>query len=369
MSTHAFSSLGDGALGSEVPPIAAPSLIRTLIVDDSAFVRKVVKEMLGRSPFIEVVGAARDGAEALRLIEELKPDVVTCDLVMPGMNGVELVRAQMAKRPLPILILSASPQDAELGLQALQAGAVDFVRKPTALATEELLGIRGELIDKVKAAARAPLDVLTAGPRLAPATATLPPTSERSKIDLIVIGVSTGGPQALRKVLPQLPAALPVPVAIVLHMPVGYTGPFAEKLNELSQVEVREAQDGDILRPGTVLLAAAGRHLLVRRSAAGHLVAQLSLQPIEKLHRPSVDVLFQSAAEALRDRVLGVVLTGMGDDGKQGAAWIKAQGGRILTESRSTCVIHGMPRSVEEAGLSDATIPLDQLAQTLIDSL
>jgi len=369
MTTDATYPPEDAALNTEPPPIGVPSLIRTLIVDDSAFVRKVVREMLSRSPFIEVVGTARDGHEALKLIEELKPNVVTCDLVMPGMNGVELVRAQMARKPVPILILSASAQDAELGLQALQAGAVDFVRKPTALATEELLTIRTELVDKVKGAARAPLDVIAASPGSALKKVKVHARSARSKVDFIVIGVSTGGPQALRKVLPQLPADFPVPVAIVLHMPVGYTGPFAQKLDEISQVEVREAQDGDVFRPGLVLLAAAGRHLVVRRNASGSLVAQLSLQPIEKLHRPSVDVLFQSAAETLHDRVLGVVLTGMGDDGKQGAAWIKAQGGQIFTEAKSTCVIHGMPRSVEEAGLSDASVPLDQVAQTLIDSL
>lgn len=355
----------------DAPPAKVPLLIRTIIVDDSAFVRKVVREMLSRSPFIDVVGTARDGEEALRLVDELKPDVVTCDLMMPRLDGVEFVRVQMARRPVPILILSASAQDAEQVITALNAGAVDFVRKPTALATEQLLDIRSELVDKVKAAARVPLANLAPktqpGPHATLAAAM--PRGAKLKYDVVVIGVSTGGPQALRRLLPALPAEFPVPVVIVLHMPIGYTALFAEKLAELCRMKVFEAKDGDRLRSGVALLAPAGRHLALRRSPTGDLVVQLSVQPLDKLHRPSVDVLFQSAAETLRERVLGVVMTGMGDDGKQGAAWIKAQGGTILTESRQSCVIYGMPRSVDEAGLSDKSIALDDLAQALLDHL
>lgn len=352
-------------------PIKVPQLIRTVVIDDSAFVRKVVREMLGRSPFIDVVGTARDGEEALRLIEELKPDVVTCDITMPRLDGVAFVREQMTRRPLPILILSASPQDAEQVMQALNAGAVDFVRKPTALATEQLLDIRTELVEKVKAAARAPLANLGRGTSRAAAATPAPFHARpgRQNVDAIVIGVSTGGPQALRRILPALPANFPVPIAIVLHMPIGYTAMFAEKLDELCQIQVQEAKDGDRLRPGLALLAPAGRHLTVRRTPAGELVAHLSVQPLEKIHRPSVDVLFQSAAEALHDRVLGVVMTGMGDDGKQGAAWIKARGGTILTEAKESCVIFGMPRSVQEAGLSDASVLLDDLPAALLKHL
>lgn len=351
--------------------IKVPQIIRTLVVDDSAFVRKIVREMLVRSPFIEVVGTARDGEEALQMVEELQPDVVTCDLMMPRLDGVGFVRRQMARRPLPILILTAAGQDAELAIEALGAGAVDFVQKPTAFATEQLLGIREQLVDKVKAAARAPTANLSSEARrlAAPGRLAEAPQGRKLKTDLIVLGVSTGGPQALRRLLPQLPKDLPVPIAMVLHMPVGYTALFAEKLGEISALKVAEAKDGDVFAPGTALLAPAGRHLLVRRNAAGDLVAQLAVQPIEKIHRPSVDVLFQSAAEVLHERVLGVVMTGMGDDGKQGSAWIKAQGGTIVTESEASCVIYGMPRSVVEAGLSDISVPLDDLAQTILENL
>jgi two-component system, chemotaxis family, protein-glutamate methylesterase/glutaminase len=342
-------------------------IIRTMVVDDSAFVRKVVREMLTRSPYIEVVGAARDGEEALAMVESLRPDVVTCDLIMPRLDGVGFVRKQMALRPIPILLLTSSPQDGEQALEALQAGAVDLVQKPTALATQELLGIRDELVEKVKAAARAPVSNLINGAVHQPLAAVT--TNKTLKVDVVVIGISTGGPQALRHMIPEFPANLPVPVAMVLHMPVGYTALFAEKLNEISALEVREAKDGDVLRPGLALLAPAGRHLQFRRTAQGAVVAHLTMQPLEKNHRPSVDVLFQSASEIFGSRVLGVVMTGMGDDGREGAAWIKAQGGTILTEDEKSCIIYGMPRTVVESGLSDGTATLDRMARTIIENI
>ena len=342
---------------------------RVLIVDDSAFARKVIREMLSRSPYIEVVGTARDGIEGLELVEQVKPDVVTCDLIMPRLDGVGFVREQMKRRPVRILLLSIAEQDAEQALAALEAGAVDFVRKPTALANDELLGIRDELLEKVKAAAAAPLE------QLQPIARDQPPVSRprvlgAARVAVVVIGVSTGGPQALRALIPQLPADFPVPIAIVLHMPVGFTGIFAAKLNELSNLEVKEAEEGDVLRAGRVLVAQAGRHLVLRRNQVNAEVsAHLTRQPAELLHRPSVDVLFRSAAEIYGERVLGVVMTGMGNDGKQGAAWIKAQGGSVLTEAEESCIIFGMPRTVVEAGLSDAAVPLHRLAQTIMEKL
>lgn len=340
--------------------------IRTVIVDDSAFVRKVVREMLARSPGIEVVGAARNGEEALEMVEALRPDVVTCDLIMPKLDGVGFVRQQMARRPLPILLLTSSPQDGEQVLEALQAGAVDLVQKPTALATDQLLRIREQLVQKVEAAMGA-----TVGPLPAPVVPPplVLPSASATKVDAVVVGISTGGPQALRRMLPELPASFPVPIAMVLHMPVGYTKLFAEKLNEVSSLEVAEAQEGDVLRPGLALLAPAGRHLLLQRRGPGKVVAQLSMQPLDKPHRPAADVLFQSAAETYGSRVLGVVMTGMGDDGMKGAAWIKAQGGKIITEAESSCIIYGMPRSVVEAGLSDRAVPLGNMARAIIEHL
>jgi two-component system chemotaxis response regulator CheB len=344
-------------------------LIRVLIVDDSAFARKVIREMLTRSPYIEVVGAARDGIEALDLVEQLNPDVITCDLLMPHLDGVGFVREQMKKRPVPILILSVAEQDAEQALAALEAGAVDFVRKPTALATEDLLRIREELIEKVKAAAQAPLGRMPPpGKAQVPVLPSHPAAA--SRVSAVVMGISTGGPQALRALIPRLPADFPVPIAIVLHMPIGFTALYASKLDEASSMTVKEAQEGDVMRPGLALLAQAGRHLvLIRKAGTTEVSAHLARQPADLLHRPSVDVLFQSAAEIYGNRVLGVVMTGMGNDGKQGAAWIKAQGGLVFTEAEQSCVIYGMPRAVVEAGLSDAAVPLDRLAETIMQTL
>ncbi|HSU56651.1 MAG TPA: chemotaxis response regulator protein-glutamate methylesterase [Candidatus Dormibacteraeota bacterium] len=336
-------------------------LIRTLIVDDSAFVRKAVREMLSLSPQIDVVGMARNGEDALQMIEQTNPDVVTCDLNMPKLDGVGFVRKQMSRKPLPILLLTASAEDATHVLEALAAGAVDFVRKPTALANNELLFVRQELIEKVKAAACSATQ-----PNLSPPLRlSVPAPRSAANVDIVVLGISTGGPQALRYLLPQFAAEFPVPLVIVLHMPVGYTAAFAEKLSELSRLPVKEASQGSPVLAGQALLAPAGRHLSFKRIHDGEVVVQLSIQPTDKPHRPSVDVMFKSAAEVYGRRVLGVVMTGMGDDGKEGAAWIKAQGGTILTEAEQSCVIYGMPRSVAEAGLSDAAVPLTSIAEEI----
>src|SRR4026209_353308 len=235
-------------------------VLRVVVVDDSAYVRKVVREILSRSPFIEVVGTARDGREALELVEQLQPHVVTCDLIMPELDGVGFVREQMKRRPVPIIIMSVAKETAEAALTALDAGAIDFVQKPTALASEKIFEVSTELIDKVKAAGNIALN------RIAPAAPSKTFDEPAIKIagnhsvDLVVIGISTGGPQALKRLIPQLPNDFPVPVVMVMHMPVGYTEMYAAKLNEQSQLEVREAAEGDEMKPGHVFLAAAGRH-------------------------------------------------------------------------------------------------------------
>jgi two-component system chemotaxis response regulator CheB len=340
-------------------------LVRVLVIDDSAYVRKVVAQMLARSPFIEVVGAARDGEEALEMAAELDPDVITCDLNMPVMDGVAFVRAQMARRPVAIVIISIAAGAGEQVLAALDAGAVDFVQKPTALATERLMDMAEELVDKVKAAARAPRRAVAARALTTPAQPAVR-RGTRGAFDIVVMGISTGGPQGLKLIVPQLPADCPVPVAMVMHMPVGYTEMYAQKLNEMSPLHVVEAGEGQLVEAGTVFLAPAGRHLSFTRQD-GSIRTHLDVRPLDTPHRPSVDALFQSAAEVYAERVLGVVMTGMGSDGREGAAWIKARGGCILTESEETCIVYGMPRSVVEAGLSDAAVPLDRMAQAIME--
>lgn len=351
------------------PLVAAsrvPSIIRVLVVDDSAYVRKMMAQMLTRSPFVEVVGTARDGREALELAAELKPDVVTCDLNMPEMDGVAFVRQQMARQPVPIVIISVASPRGEQVLAALEAGAVDFLQKPTALATDRLLDVAEELVAKVKAAAGAHLWRVTAA-STAPKSPVAGPV-HASRTDILLIGISTGGPQALKLLVPRLPADFPIPVAIVIHMPVGYTELYAKKLNELSALQVKEPTEGEVIAAGTVYLAPAGRHFSFRRAGA-NVVARLDLRPLDMPHRPSVDVLFQSAADVYGARTLGVVMTGMGSDGRDGAAWIKARGGQILTESEQSCVVYGMPRSVVEAGLSDMNAPLETMFDVILERL
>lgn len=342
-------------------------VIRVVVVDDSAYVRKVVKEILSRSPFIEVVGTARDGREALDLVAELNPDVVTCDLIMPELDGVGFVREQMQRRPVPIIIMSIANETAEAALTALEAGAIDFVQKPTALASEKIFEVSAELIEKVKAAGHISLNrIPTAPPPESPAErAPVTKIAGSHSVDLVVIGISTGGPQALKRLIPQLPQDFPAPVVMVMHMPVGYTEMYAAKLNEQSNVEVREAAEGDEVKPGWVFLAPAGRHLSLKRNGGGKIVVHLDARPFNTLHKPSVDVLFQSAAEVYGNRVLGVVMTGMGSDGKEGAAWIKSQGGLVFTEAESSCVVYGMPGVVMEAGLSDRSVPLENMARAI----
>lgn len=336
--------------------------VRVLVVDDSAYIRKVVKEMLGRQSSIEVVGTARDGEDALDLVERLRPDVVTCDLIMPGVGGVEFIRRQMAARPVPIVIVSIAAESSERVLSGLDAGAIDFVQKPTALATERVFDLAEELASKIVAAAEAPLGRLQAVPPVEP----LPQIAASGKYDVVVLGVSTGGPQGLKSVIPRLPADFPVPLVIVLHMPIGYTEAYAKRLDELSALAVVEARDGDVLRPGLVMVAPAGRHLTLHRDGEGITSVRLDVRPLDSPHRPSVDVLFQSAADVYGDRVLGIVMTGMGADGRDGAAWIKARGGAVLTEAEETCVVYGMPRSVVEAGLSDEAVPLDRMTAAIM---
>src|ERR1700722_5681299 len=217
-------------------------VLRVLVVDDSAYVRKVVREMLSRSPFLDVVGTARDGDDALEMVDRPKPDVVTCDLIMPGTDGVDFIRKQMAIQPIPIIVMSIASESSERVLSALDAGAVDFVQKPTALATEKMFDIAEDLVARIRAAAAAPLARLRRPAIVARAPIA---ASFSNRFDLLVIGVSTGGPQGLKAVIPRLPADFPLPVAIVMHMPIGYTQTYARRLDEMSALTVIEAGDGD----------------------------------------------------------------------------------------------------------------------------
>lgn len=338
--------------------------IRVLVVDDSAYLRKVVSEMLNASPFLVVVGTAHNGIDALDKVQTLQPDVITLDLYMPELDGIGFLRELCCRQKLPVVVVSIATEDGAAVMAALEAGAVDFVRKPTALASEKMYDIAQDLVEKVRTAA------LIAPERLPEPSTSVPnvpvlPEIPPGRFDVVVIGISTGGPQALRSLLPRFPAQFPAALAIVQHMPPGYTGPFAERLNEISELKVLEATEGMEMRPGRVILAQAGYHLILKGGPVTGVRAHLSSLPAEPLHRPSVDVLFRSAAETYGARALGIVMTGMGNDGTEGAAWIKSQGGTVIVEDESSCVVFGMPRSVIEAGLADQTVPLSRMAETI----
>jgi two-component system, chemotaxis family, protein-glutamate methylesterase/glutaminase len=333
--------------------------IRVLVVDDSAFARKVMREVLSAAPDIDVVGTAYDGLDALEKIEQLSPDVVTLDLVMPNLDGVGVLKAVPSQGAPRFIVVSMADEHGELALSALDAGAIDFVHKPTALAVQRLYDVSDELVAKVRvaAAARSP------GPRVSfvPSEARLPAAKVTHATELLLIGASTGGPQALTKIVTALPADFPVPVGVVLHMPPGYTEAFARRIDGESAVEVVEASEGLPFVAGRVIVGRAGMHLYVARAADGGLCCHLDVRPMDKPHRPSVDVMFASAAEVVGQGVLGVVLTGMGDDGMRGAAALKARGASVITEAESSCVVYGMPRSVFEAGYSDAQAELSAM--------
>jgi len=335
--------------------------IRVLVVDDSAFARKVLRQVLSAAQGISVVDTARDGLDALEKIAALNPDVVTLDLLMPNLDGLGVLRSLAGAASPRVVVVSSAGEESELAVTALQAGAVELVHKPTALATDRLYELGAELVEKVRTAAGAV--VRPGGPELPavrPERHPAPAPGQR----LVVVGTSTGGPAALSRLLSSLPADFPAPLALALHIPPGYTEALARRLDLNSALEVVEAAQGVELRPGRAVLARAGMHLRVARDGERAL-GWLDRVPYQAVHHPSVDVLFQSAAAGWGADVVGVVLTGMGDDGLEGARAIRAAGGHVLTESADSCVVYGMPRVVAEAGLSDASAPLEDMAALL----
>ena len=326
---------------------------RVLVVDDSAFARSVITRIL-RTAGLNVIGTARDGNDALERIEALDPDVVTLDITMPELDGLGVLRTLRGKSRPRIVVVSISSIETELGAEALALGAIALVAKPTALATDRLNLIGDELVACVRAA--------TDRPHVSPTV--FAPFHASTPARLAMIGTSTGGPQALTTILASLPGDLAIPVAMALHIPAGYTEALAARLNKLSALGVVEAEDGMELRPGLALLAPGGMHLRIE-NVGGILRARVSAVPAAGF-RPSVDELFKSGVAAVGAAALGVVLTGMGDDGLAGAREIARAGGSLLTESMESCVVYGMPRCVFEADLGARAIPLAAMAGEIV---
>src|SRR5437773_9642069 len=339
--------------------------IRVLVVDDSALMRKLIPAILARESAIEVVGTAMDGAFALKKIEELQPDVVTLDLDMPRMDGMETLRLIMRRAPLPVILFSThSKEGGYATLKALALGAVDFLAKPKDAAAGHLEQIADQLVAKIKVAKRAagrklPAAVIEDKP--APKTGTRASWPPRR---IIAIGISTGGPNALQFVLSQIPADFQSTIIVVQHMPEGFTEMFAKRLDECCAMEIQEARSGDLLLAGRVLICPGNRHMMLRRMPRGDIVV-LSDGPPVNGHRPSADVLFHSVAQEFSLMSVGVLMTGMGEDGAEGLGAIKAAGGMTIAQSEDSCVVSGMPRAAILKGYADKVIPLEGLGAFL----
>jgi two-component system chemotaxis response regulator CheB len=337
-------------------------MTRVFVVDDSGFVRKALARVLAREPGLELVGEAASGAEAMAKIPAANPDLVTLDVVMPGMDGQQVLRELLRWKPeLKVVMLSAHTQDgAEATIEALAAGAVDFIDK-TSFNLMDLDTLRREVIEKLQV-------WRSKNGKPSPERPSTPVSDRHAaylKIargcELCVIGASTGGPGALQQILEKTPATFSLPMVVVQHMPEGFTRPFAERLDRLSRLQVSEAVDGDRLAPGRVLVAPAGRQLRITRS----LGVVLSAEPVEAKHIPSVDVTMQSAARVRPGKAMGILLTGMGNDGAEGMSAIRAGGGFTIGESASSCVVYGMPRAAELNGGVDCMLPLPEIVEFL----
>jgi two-component system chemotaxis response regulator CheB len=339
--------------------------VRVLVVDDSALMRKLIPQMLEADQSIEVVGTAMDGTFCLKKIEELRPTVVTLDLQMPGMNGIDTLKEIMRRHPLPVIVVSShSTEGASITLKALGLGAFDFVAKPHD-ATGHMADTAKELIAKIKAAAIGKLvnparlpGMLVRPEKILTARSGPPPNRT------VAIGISTGGPQALEFLLPQLPGDFPGTILVVQHMPENFTEMFARRLDELCALRVKEAQSGDTLQAGRVLICPGNRHMRVKRLAMGDVVVLNDEERVNG-HRPSVDVLFHSVAEQYGSQAIAVLMTGMGDDGAQGLGAIKTAGGMTIAQSEDSCVVYGMPKAAIERGYAKRVVALDVLSSTL----
>lgn len=349
-------------------------MVKVLIVDDSAFMRNALTNMLSSDPEIKIVGTARDGLEAIDKIGSLKPDIVTMDVEMPRMDGISALKRIMETDPVPVIMVSSiTTEGAKTTLDALDLGAVDFIPKNLSQLSINIVNIKELLIDKVKQIARrGPMKkrIRPAGDRKVDIQRVIPvrTTGER-RVVLVSIGTSTGGPKALQEIIPKLPKEFPVPIIIAQHMPPNFTRPFAERLNHISQITVKEAEEGEAIKPGVVYIAPGRGHMRVKRVRGIETVITVSDNKEDYIYRPSVDALMFSVAELFPGRALGVILTGMGNDGAKGMIALKKTGGRIFAQDEDSCVVYGMPKAVVEAGIADKVLALEEIAGEIVNAV
>lgn len=348
------------------------SKTRVLVIDDSAFSRRTIIRLLEEIPGVEVVGYAVNGEEGLRKAMDISPDLITLDLEMPGMDGFTLLRIIMTACPAPVIVVSSHSED-ERVFKALELGAVDFVAKPRQALSEQLLEIRDELQEKVGALLNLNLQGLRRRTKHVAQEENLPvrravklPRGGSQRYEVVAIGSSTGGPPALQKILSQMPAVLPFAILISQHMPAGFTKTFAERLNRMLPFEVKEAADGDTVRPNTVLVAPGGMNMITVQ-VREQVVVRLKAPSKDDKYLPSVNAMLGSVARVYGSRALAVILTGMGNDGSQGVRTIKEAGGGVLAEAEESSVVFGMPREAIATGVVDKVVHLDQVTAKIME--
>ena len=348
--------------------------IKVLVVDDSAFMRKAISLILEDDPEIEVVGTCRDGSEGFEAAKRLSPDIITLDIEMPRMDGLTALKLIMKECPTSVIMLSSlTTQGAEVTIKALELGAVDFLPKGQSYVNLNIVKIKAELINKVKTIVKhkrlrerlsrlQKLQAKNGGEKHTYRTQSRLPQNDYKAIAL---GISTGGPMALQRVIPKISEDINLPIFLVQHMPPKFTKSLADRLNSMSQITVKEAEDYEIVKPGVAYLAPGGYHMTLDKNASGNILIKISDLPINTLHRPSVDVMISSVIKIYGRHTLGVIMTGMGRDGSLAIKELKNIGGYCIAQSEESCVVYGMPKAIVDAGMADVIAPLDNISQLI----
>ena len=351
--------------------------IKVFMVDDSAVIRLALRKLLSSEPDIDVIGYARNGKEALEQLKTVKPDVITLDVEMPVMNGIETLKEIMKMpKPIPVIMVSSvTKAGAEVTLESLNLGAMDFVTKPSSSSSVEISKIKHDLVEKIKAAVKfepKKIHKITKPVEREQKEISLPrleiKTDKATKYQAVLIGISTGGPPALQEILPMFPKEFPIPIVVAQHMPPGFTKPMAERFNKICALEVSEAKEGDVLKPGKIFIGKSGCHIKFKKRGS-MVYLHITEEPKDALYHPQVDIMFETAADVFGGDVIAVIMTGMGSDGTEGLKILKQKNAFVIGQNKETSAIYGMPKVAYEAGVVDVVVPLKKIPETIVKKL